>query len=154
LIGHVRVVAVLSMIEGVLELMLAALCLLVGVLGVGMRAQFIREFEKGGDPNAHVFVNFVTIFYCSAGIVMLIIGGMRIYAGLRNYFFQGRALGIVSVCLGFAGSVTGICALPAIGLGVYALIVYFNKEATEAFQMRSQGATADDVIKAFHSRPA
>src|SRR3954470_7059318 len=77
LMGHVRIVAILSLIEGGLESLLGIFLFFIGLtLGFGLRSEFIRAFEKGGDPNGGAFVNFMTIFYCGIGGLMLIVGGL------------------------------------------------------------------------------
>lgn len=149
MVQQVRIVAILNGIQGLLELVMALMYLVLGgFFGLFMRAEMARN-----DPNGEVVANIMAGIMLAFGVILLISSILRIYAALRNYQFQSRTTAIVSLCLGLLAAFTGYCAPTAIGIAVYGLIVLFNKEVTEAFEMRSKGASAEDVLATFLARP-
>jgi hypothetical protein len=149
MVQQIRVVAILNAVQGTLELLMSLMYLLMGgFFGLFMRAEMARN-----DPNGEVFANIMAGIMLVFGGMMLLSAGLRIYSAFRNYFLQSRVLAIVSLCLGLLAAFTGYCAPTAIGIAVYGLIVLFNKEAIEAFELRSKGASAEDVLAVFQARP-
>lgn len=149
MVNQVRVVAILNMVQGALELLMSLMYVFLGgFFGLVMRAEMAKD-----DPNGGMFANIMAGVMLGFGGLMILIAAIRIYAGLRNYFFHSRVLAIVAACLGLLTVFTGYCAPTAIGVAVYGLIVLFSKEVTEAFEMRSKGASADEVLATFNSRP-
>jgi hypothetical protein len=149
MVPQIRIVAILNAIQGGLELVMSLVYLLMGgFFGLFMRAEMARN-----DPNGEVFANIMAGIMLVFGGVLLISSVLRFYAALRNYTLQSRVTAIVSLCLGLLSVFTGYCAPTAIGIAVYGLIVLFNKEVIEAFEMRSKGTSADDVMAHFQARP-
>jgi hypothetical protein len=154
MVSQVRIMAVLNMVQGGLEFLMSVMYLVMGgFFAFVMREEMARQAERRGDPGGEAAANFVTILMFALGGIMLVVAVVRILASLRNYFFQSRVLGIVSLCLGLATVFTGYCALTSIGIAIYGLIVLFNKEVAEGFEMRSNGTPADDVVATFSARP-
>lgn len=149
MVNQVRVVAILNAVQGCLELLMSTMYVVLGgFFGLVMREELAKD-----DPNGEMFANIMAGIMLGFGGLMLVIAGLRIYASFRNYFLQSRVLGIVSVCLGMLTVFTGYCAPTSIGIAVYTLIVLFNKEVTEAFEMRDKGLSAEQVLATFQARP-
>jgi hypothetical protein len=138
LVGQVRIVAILNAVEAGLELIVAAFCLLTGAIMLLLPAEVQRQ--GGGNPAA------LAAIYLTVGSVNLILGGLRLLASWRNYFFHNRSLGIVSLCLGLISTFGGCCAVTSIGIAVYGLIVLFDAAVMDAFQRRSQGASVNEIL--------
>lgn len=153
MVNQVRVVAILNGVQGALELVMSAIYLAMGGMFTFMRPEMIRQGNQQGDPSAEVMANIMPIVFFVLGGGMILLSILRIIASFRNYYFQNRVLGIVAMCLGLVSSFTCYCAPTSIGIAVYGLIVLFNREVIEAFELRTKGATADQVLTTFQSRP-
>jgi len=147
-VRHVRVVAILMLVQGVAEL-LAGIGL--GAFAVAM-PQIILQTQKDmpqpPDMPQQMFW-ILTLTYggmAAAGIVAAV---LHLAAGLRNYQFRGRTFGIVALAGGMVSAFTCYCLPTAIGFGIYGLIVYLNSSATEAFRMGDSGRSATEILAAF-----
>ena len=148
LVHHVRVVAILMLVQGGLELLAA--------IGIGVMAavlphmmQLDLQHTKNPPQFPPNFFGFLTALYGGAAAVALLAGLLHLAAGLQNYRFRGRVLGIVALAGGMLTFFTCYCLPTAIGLGVYGLIVYLNGEATDAFCMGESGCSADEIRTTF-----
>ena len=92
----------------------------------------------------------LTIVYGGAAIAALAAALLHVVAGLRNYRFRGRILGIVALAAGMVTLFTCYCLPTAVALGVYGLIVYLNGEVSDAFRMAEAGQSAEQIFAAFH----
>ncbi len=66
-------------------------------------------------------------------------------SSICGFVFRFRWLTITSLILGCISIFTMYCAPFSIAVGVYGLIVMFNREVAEAYQLVSQGYTANEV---------
>ena len=138
LVGQVRLVAILNAVEATLELIVAAFCLLTGAVVLVLPAEV--QQQGGGNPAALAGI------YLTAGSVHLILAALRLIASWRNYHFQNRALGIVSLCAGLISTFAGCCALTSLGVAIFGLIVFFDAAVINAFERRSHGASLDEIL--------
>jgi hypothetical protein len=143
MVGQVTVVAILLIVEGALEL-LVAFILLIG--GPAMMLEF--EQQSAEVPPAVVGA-IVTIF----GVVALAAAVLKIVAGIRNLKYRGRTLGIVALVSGVLTMFTCYCAPTALALMVYGLIVYLNGDVARAFEQGKQGWSSDQIKASFLARP-
>lgn len=147
---HVPVVAILMTVQGGLEL-LAGLGL-IGVGAFGMVMVRMDQFQDRGvgppdmPPEALGWIMLGT--YGGMGLVALLAGGLHLLAGLRNYRFRSRTLGLVALAGGLATIFTCYCAPSAIALAVYGLITYLNGDVTQAFAMGEAGRTREEILAA------
>ena len=74
---------------------------------------------------------------------------LHVVAGLRNWRFRGRILGIVALAAGMVTVLTCYCLPTAMALGIYGLIVYLNGEVSDAFRMAEAGQSADQIFATF-----
>lgn len=155
LVGHVQVVGILMIVQGVLT---AVYGLIMGIMGTVL-PQFMQAAMQT-DPNMQEapftpkqFGGLMMAVYLGMGIVMLILGILYIVGGMRVMQFRSRVFGIIAQGLGL-GTVFGCYCLPtAVALIVYGLIVFLNQPVKIAFDLRQQGATADQIRRAFAKLP-
>lgn len=140
MVNHVPTVAILMMVQGGLEalmgLLLIAMGLVMPLLLEAMTAQ--RGRPPGGFP-ADTEPWIVTVTYGLFGVVVLVGAGLHIVAGVRNYAFRSRILGIVALIAGIAASIFTCCAPTGIALGIYGLICYTNPPVIQAFAAKVAG---------------
>ena len=121
-VKHVRIVAILLMVQGGLECLMAPLFLIGGLAASA-------DFHKANDPPPEAAV--------AVGILLAIVifgtGLVKLIAGIKNYKWRGRTLGIVAFGTGLLSLCTVYCAPTAIALGVYGLIVYLDKDVVAKF---------------------
>jgi hypothetical protein len=147
LVGHVRVVAILMMVQGVLEI-------LMGLFWGAMAALFptlttFLESQQNQPPPPDEAFWFIIVLYGGIGVVHLAVGILHAFAGYRNYAFKSRTLGIVALSSGM-GTLFGCYCLPtAVALSVYGLIVYLNGPVARAFAMGEEGYPGDAILVTF-----
>jgi hypothetical protein len=140
LLDHVPIVAVLLMIQGGLEILLA-FC--------GGAFILLTFF---GPEKEFAAMRGLGIVFAVIGATSLVAGVLRLVAGLLNLKFRGRRLGMVALAAGLLTLVTGYCAPSSIALAIYGLIVYFNEPVVLAFRMGDRGRTAREIRSAFPPR--
>jgi len=91
----------------------------------------------------------VPLVYGGMAAASLAAGVLHLVAGLRGYRFQGRTFGITALACGLLTLFTCYCLPTSAALCVYGLIVYLNREVSEAFQMREAGYTPDQILTTF-----
>lgn len=146
---HVPAVAIMLILHGVLMYVAAGgLIAMIFFMVPQMQQQFERqaEMQRQENPNAPQFraetmTNLVTAVYGVMSAAVALIGTLNIFAGIRNYGFRNRTLGIVSLVLNM-GSILFCWCLPlSIGLLVYGMIIYLSPEADRAFRWRSNSSS-------------
>lgn len=147
LVRHVRVVATLVLIQGILEL-LAGLFLVFATCGILMMPRHWPD----DSPQPDGFW-MVSIIYGALALIVLTAACLHITAGWQNRRFRGRTLGIIAMVGGMATLFTCYCLPTAVAVGVYGLIVLLNHEVTEAFYMGEAGHSPQDILAAFAYDP-
>src|SRR5262245_35836563 len=137
LIDQVRIVSVLLLIQGGLEL-LFALCggAFIALTFLGPEKEFAAMRGLG-------------IVFAVFSVTALVTGTLRIVAGFLNLQFRGRRLGLVALAAGLLTVFTVYCAPSAIAVTIYGLIVYVNEPVALAFRMADRGRTAQEIRSAF-----
>lgn len=142
---YVPTVAILMVVHGVL--MFVAGFGLIGVM-VFVTPQIVEKFEdqqqlqRQQNPNApqiskESMTALLNVVYGVMSVFLFSIGVLSIYAGVRNYGYRNRVLGVISLVVNL-GSILFCWCLPlSIGLLIFGMIVYLSPEATQAFQWRS-----------------
>jgi hypothetical protein len=140
LIGHVPIVAMLLIVQGVLELLFC-------VIGIGflVLAYFGPQKELAGMQGLGVLMAAISA-------PALISGILRIAAGFFNLQYRRRGLGIAALAFGLLTMVTFYCALTGIPLAIYGLIVYVNEPVVLAFQMGDSGRPLSEIRNAYLTR--
>jgi len=105
--------------------------------------------QRPGEPSPEEFIWIFPVIYGGLGLAMLIIAVLNIYAGIRNFKYRSRTLGIVAMASGLLSLLTCYCLPTAIAVMVYGLIVYLNYEVEEAFRMGEAGYASSDIRETF-----
>ena len=146
LVHHVRAVAILMIVQAAFELLAAAA---LGAMAVFMPAVFQQMHDQPGMPPSYPMIWIMPLVYGGMAAAALASGLLHLLAGLRNFHFRGRTLGIASLGCGMLTVVTCYCLPTAVALAVYGLIVYLNKETSEAFRMGEAGSKPDEILATF-----
>lgn len=145
-VSQVRVVAILNIVQGALELPMGLV--LVGAAIV--MPYFFASEKAAGRSEMPAEVEWVLpVVYSTIGIPILLSGCLRIYAGIQNFRFRGRILGIVSFALGLVSMMGCYCAPTSIAVLVYGLVVYLNPAVVAAFEMGKQGNPGNSILASF-----
>ena len=137
MIGHVPMVAMLLIVQGVLEILFGLMCL-----------AFIALIVWAPDPELAQMRPLATL----VGVLCVPAFGcglLRIVAGCFNLAFRRRVLGMVALGVGLLTLMTAYCAPTAIALAIYGLIVYVNEPVIAAFEMARRGRTTSEIHAAF-----
>jgi hypothetical protein len=137
LIGHVRVIAILLIVQGVLELLFSFACISFFLLVTFVPHEELQNMRRLG---------LVALVVCIPAIV---IGLLRIVAGIFNLRYRRRVLGIMALGLGLSLIFTAYCAPTAIAVAIYGLIVYLDEPVIAAFAMGDRGRTVAEINAAF-----
>jgi hypothetical protein len=151
MVHQVRVVCILMGVQGVLELLAG---LLYGAMGIFMpvmiqQMQQDPAFQKGNGPDPEVMFWIFGGVYMGMGAIAILAGVLHIWAGIRNYSFRGRTLGLVAMILGLGSMATCYCLPTTIAIAVYGLIVYLNGPVIRAFDLGRQGLDSDQILATF-----
>ncbi len=152
MVHQVRVICILMGVQGVLELLAGMLYCGMGVfMAILMQTEMQRNPPQGQndpvDPETLAWI-FGGI-YIGMGAPALLAGVLHIWAGIRNYSFRGRTLGLVALIVGLGSMATCYCLPTTIALATYGLIVYLNGPVNEAFQMGQQGYNTEQILATF-----
>jgi uncharacterized membrane protein HdeD (DUF308 family) len=150
MVNQVPVVAILLIIEGILECLAGLFVAAMGPMMFTMMSQVPQQPGMQQPPKE--VVGIMGAVYVVLGVVVLCVGILRIVAGIRNLKYRGRVLAIVALAAGILPSLTCWCLPTSLGLLIYGLIVYLNSDVARAFAMADQGMTPDQ-IKASFNRP-
>src|SRR5262245_46506253 len=140
-VRQVRTFAILNAVQGILEILLGLMMSVAGaIFPILGRMEEVKKAEDGPPPEQSLWI--MGIVYLAIGLVVLACGILRIVAGVQNYRFKGRMLGLISIIVGVVPVFTCYCAPTAIGLLVFGLIIHLDAAVTAAFEMANQGKTA------------
>lgn len=143
MVGQVTVVAILLIIEGALELIIAPVFLFVG-------PAMILEFDQqSAEIPPAVVGGIISLF----GVLVLAAAVLKIWAGIKNLKYRGRTLGIVAVASAGLSMFLCYCAPSGLALLIYGLIVYLNGDVARAFELGEQGWSPDQIKASFLARP-
>lgn len=145
LVGHVLVIGILQIVLGVLEVLMTAMMVFYSAILPSIAAS-----QKSGAQEV-AMMNMVSQFLIGFSIALGILALLRIMTGVCCLFMKHRVATIVSLIIGFATSLTFYCAPFAIGVGVYGLIVMFNREVGEAYRLVASGHGVN-AVKDYFSR--
>ena len=137
LINQVPIVAILLIVQGVLELLFCVVC-----FGFSALVFFAPQKEFEGMRGLGVLMAAVST-------PALISALLRITAGIFNIRYRRRVLGIVALAVGLSTMLTGYCAPTSIALAVYGLIVYVNEPVMMAFRMGDSGRPSAEIRAAY-----
>lgn len=145
LVRHVMPVAILMIVQGSLELLMAIMFVALTVAVPFMFPEGGMARELGAGPPPGVFKSFMMAIYCVMGTGGLVAGVLHLTAGIFGLRFRRRRLGVVALIVGMASATTIYCFPTAVGLAIYGLITYFNPAVVAAFALGDAGVPAADI---------
>lgn len=148
-VSQVRIVAILNCVQGGLECAMGLMVMsMAGVISYFVRMEKDNPNGPPGGPPPEMEWIF-PIVYLVIGSLVLLAGILRIYAGVQNYRFRDRILGIVSLVLGLVSFIGCYCGPTGIAVLVYGLIIYLNPAVVAAFEMGKSGLKGDAILGSF-----
>jgi hypothetical protein len=154
MVRQVLVVAILMIVHGV---MVAGLGLLFVVGSAGaptfLDAAMQGNKEIGPEDKAKI-IEVASAVYLSLGVVALVVGVLHIAGGICCLRFRARALPLIALFANILSSFTCYCTPTSLAMAIYGMIVLFNGEVAKAFAMGAQGATPDEIKRAFDKNRA
>ena len=151
-VQQIRVVAILNCVQGGLECLAGSAFTGLGIfMAIMLRMQRENPGIQNGPPAGFEWV--MGGIYGGMGVVALLAGILRIYAGLQNFRYRKRVLGIVSFVCGLASMSVCYCLPTAIGMLIYGLIVHLNPAVQAAFDMGDKGVSPDAILNSFLPYP-
>ncbi len=112
------------------------------IMPVEEKAKFEANFPETTQA-------LMTSLFGAWGAIAVVLSILYITAGILNLGLRARGFGIATLLIGLLTMLTVYCALTGIPLSVYGLIIYFNPAVGEAFRMRKQGLTKQQVLATF-----
>ena len=156
LVGHIPVIGILMIVQGVLVMSMAVF---IGVYAVFM-PQFFEEMRRDmaaqGAGGAAMPPEFGTWFMVVGALIAATIGIVAVttvLSGIKLLKFRGRTFAIVTLCCGMLTFATCYCFPTALALGVYGLIVLLNGPVTVAMGLSEQGYDPREIQRAFLTLP-
>ena len=128
-VQQVMVVSILQIMMGVLELLVAAGLALEGI---------VRAMSSGVIELAVAVALFL-------GLTIFIVAVHRIWSGIAGFKFKRRKMSIFASVLGITSALTVFCSIFSIGMLIYGLIIYLNRDVRRAYEMAEQGMTPDQI---------
>ena len=142
-VQQVMVVSILQIVVGALELLVSAiLAVYTGILGAMSTGAI--EMPEGEEEALFVFgiISAVMLFFVSAIFIAAL---LRIWSGIAGFKFKRRKMAIFASVLGITSALTGLCSIFSIGMLIYGLIIYLNRDVRRAYEMAEQGMTPDQI---------
>ena len=141
-VQQVMVVSILQIVVGALELIASAiLAVYTGIFGAMSTGVGIPE---GEEEALFVFgiISAVTLFL---GLAIFIAAVLRIWSGIAGFKFKRRKMAIFASVLGMTSALTMYCSVFSIGMLIYGLIIYLDRNVKRAYEMAEQGMTPDQI---------
>lgn len=142
-VQQVMVVSILQIVVGALELLVSAiLAVYTGILGAMSTGAI--EMPEGEEEALFVFgiISAVMLFFGSAIFIAAV---LRIWSGIAGFKFKRRKMAIFASVLGMTSALTMYCSVFSIGMLIYGLIIYLNRDVRRAYEMAEQGMTPDQI---------
>ncbi|MDA7977848.1 MAG: hypothetical protein MPJ50_03645 [Pirellulales bacterium] len=150
MVRQVTVVGILNLVQAGLELIYGAFALFLGPLMSRVFESIPQQQNRPGmpqGPDPGIF-QFISTIYIVIGLVLIAVAIFRILTSVLSFRYRCRGLAIASLIVGLLPIFTVYCALTAIGITIYGLIVLFNRDTKRAFDLGGQGYTKDQIFAA------
>lgn len=142
MVGQVKVVGILMIVHGITVVVMGGILATVGII------MLAAPPGPGGGPQPWI----VGAIYTGWGGMVLALGVLNTVGGVRVLQFRNRVLGLVALFSNILVLMSCYCALTAIGMMVYGLIVMFNSDVVRAFELVRHGATPEEAVRRLTSR--
>lgn len=143
--SHVPIVAILMMVQGGLEVLIAGYVLVMGVIMAVYMGGAAGAPPPGQGPPPEMVGWIMGGMYLVFGAALMAGAILKLVAGYRNYRFRGRILGMAAMFSGLATVVGCVCFPTALALLIYGLIVYLDQQTVYAFQLGEQGQAPEQI---------
>jgi hypothetical protein len=141
MVGQVKVVGILMLVHGITVMVMGGFLAAIGPVMMFM----VPPPPPGGAGGAPPPMLFAVIYIVWDGVI-LICGLLNAIAGFRVMKFRGRILAIVALFTNVVVLFSCYCAMTAIAMMVYGLIVLFHADVARAFDLVADGATPEEVV--------
>ena len=148
MVSQVRVVSILMIVHGSL---LSLVALLYALFGPFMFAMVSLD-KRPINNDAQTPLTIMMVIMITAGLLGLTCGILNIIAGIRSLKFRGRTLALVALFSNIPGLVVIHCWYFTVGIAIYGLIVFFDKDVIRAFEMGEKGVSPEDILEEFRFR--
>ena len=132
-IRQVRVIAILMMVQGGLELIMGGLFVVFAAVAPAMFTE-MGQMQQPDAPSPEMFSWILVVIYGGIGSLHLVVAVLHIYAGYRNYRYRSKVLGIVALSSGLLTGIPCYCFPTALALMIYGLIIYLDGGVGQAFR--------------------
>ena len=136
-VQQVRVSSSLQIMVGALELLASAYLLVIaGVFAV-------ESFGLNRQADFRNLIEYTAVSF--GGFTIFIVAVLRIWSGIAGFKFKRRKMSIFASVLGMISALTMYCSVFSIGMLIYGLIIYLNRDVRRAYEMAEQGMTPDQI---------
>ena len=112
----------------------------------------VAQAPRGMREDDRTALTVMTIISVVAGLLGLVCAILNIVAGIRNLNFRSRTLGLVALFSNIPGLVVIHCWYFTVGMAIYGLIVYFDRNVVRAFEMAAEGVPPEEILETFSTR--
>jgi len=130
---RITTIAVLLIVQGAFDI----------VLGLALSGVAVYVAGGGTGLPLESFPAESTIGVIVFGPALLAAGGLKVYAGIRNYAYRGPLLGIVALASCAVSMANCPLAVLSFALMVFGLRVYRHRDSERAFLMGRQGLSRE-----------
>ena len=149
--NQIRIVAICMIIQGILELLFAAYMIAMSFIYPMILEQVPNQQIPANEAEMLDTVQYYSVMYFAiVGGLIFLVGAMRLCAGILNFQYRARTLGIITNFLGIASIATCYCLPTGIAICVYGSIIYFNPDVAQAFQMKANGHKDSEILEFFN----
>ena len=139
---QIKIVAILLMIEGGLEIVMGGVYCILGPVMMAFMRSAPPPSSGAAPPPPEMF----GAIYIAMGVATILGGILKVVGGVRNVSLKSRVLGFIALGSGLLSFASCYCIPTALGLGIYGIIVYVNQKSAEAFAMAESGMPPDQVF--------
>lgn len=150
-VKQVPILAIMTIVQGVLLLLMAAGCIAYGCFIFFMPTMMPPEEQARMQAQAGAVFEIMGWVMIGLGVFILVISILHFIAGYRALIYRGRIFMIVTWFLGLTVSITMYCAPTCIGLAIWGMIVFFNPAVAEAFRMVEGGVNRKEIQNHFYN---
>lgn len=156
MVGHVRIIAILLIVQGVLELLVSLYYCAFGLfIGPSLTNAMMEnsQMQPGGGPPREFMSTVMTATWIVMAACGLVPGVLHCWAGFRNFMFRGRTLGIIALISSVVSMGTVYCCPTSVALLIYGLIVYLNGYVARAFDLANAGRRPEEILAYRYEQP-
>lgn len=142
MVGQVKVVGILMLVHGITVILMGGVLVTAGVV------MLFAPTPPGGGPEPYILAAVYGVW----GLLVIACGVLNSVAGYLTMSFRARVFSLVALFSNILVLLTCYCAITAIGMMVYGLVVLFQPDVARAFRLVADGASPDDVVGRFTRR--